>query len=121
LRLSARNIDEAVRPGDVVSGLVRLFPAQGPVKPGSYDFAFQSYFDHRGGTGFFMGDPIKIEIAEPPSLGMRFAAEIEDLRLRITDRIRSRISGAEGEIAAALITGIRAGIPEEVNEDLRRT
>ena len=31
------------------------------------------------------------------------------------------IGGAEGEIAAALVAGVRAGIPEDVNEALRRT
>jgi len=29
--------------------------------------------------------------------------------------------GAEGEIAAALIVGVRAGIPDEINEAMRRT
>ena len=31
------------------------------------------------------------------------------------------IGGAEGEIAAALVAGVRAGIPDDVNEALRRT
>lgn len=35
--------------------------------------------------------------------------------------IEGRIGGPEGAIAAALITGIRAGIPEEINEALRIT
>ena len=33
----------------------------------------------------------------------------------------AQIGGAEGEIAAALVAGVRAGIPEDVNEALRRT
>src|SRR5690606_21310491 len=36
-------------------------------------------------------------------------------------RIETSIGGAEGAIAAALITGVRAGIPEEINEALRVT
>jgi competence protein ComEC len=35
--------------------------------------------------------------------------------------IEARIGGPEGAIAAALITGVRAGIPEEINEALRVT
>ena len=35
--------------------------------------------------------------------------------------MRDRVDGPEGEIAAALIVGVRAGIPEPVNESLRRT
>ena len=38
----------------------------------------------------------------------------------IADRISASIGGAEGEIAAALVVGVRAGIPEDVNEALRR-
>src|SRR5690606_7860583 len=42
-------------------------------------------------------------------------------RNSIADRISDRIGGPEGEIAAALVVGVRAGIPEDVNEALRRS
>ena len=35
-------------------------------------------------------------------------------------RIRDRIGGVEGEVAAALVAGVRGGIPEQVNEAMRR-
>ena len=46
---------------------------------------------------------------------------VENLRTDLANRIRGEIGGAEGEIAAALVAGVRAGIPEDVNEALRRT
>ncbi|TIP53566.1 MAG: ComEC family DNA internalization-related competence protein, partial [Mesorhizobium sp.] len=46
---------------------------------------------------------------------------IENAREGIADHIRSSIGGSEGEIAAALIVGVRAGIPEAINESMRRT
>jgi len=48
----------------------------------------------------------------PPPLTARLSSAIENARENIADHIRGKIGGAEGEIAAALIVGVRAGIPE---------
>ena len=112
-------VDLAV--GDVVTGPARLFPPSGPLRPDSYDFSFESYFDGIGANGFFLGSPRVMETAAPPGFATRFAAMVENARMTLSKRIRDRIGGAEGEIAAALIAGVRAGIPDDVNEALRRT
>ena len=46
-------------------------------------------------------------------------ASIDHLRSLVTARIRSSLPGERGEIAAALITGERAGISEEDNQAMR--
>lgn len=120
VRASARRVPEGTAPGALVSGLVRLMPPSGPVRPGSYDFSFESYFDGIGASGFFLRDP---ELAAQQGIapwGSRWRAAVERARENVAARIRERIGGAEGEIAAALTVGVRAGIPEEVNEALRR-
>lgn len=121
VRVSARKVPDELVAGAVLSGIVRLFPPSGPLRPGSYDFSFESYFDGIGANGFFLSDPVLTSSDVAPSSSTRFAAEIENARTALAQRIRARIGGAEGEIAAALIAGTRAGIPEEVNEALRRT
>ena len=122
IRASARAVPADLAAGSVVSGAARLFPPSGPLRPGSYDFAFEAYFDGVGANGFFLRDPVIVADAAPASsFGKRFEAFVENARLRLAQRIRERIGGAEGEIAAALVAGVRAGIPEAVNEDLRRT
>ncbi len=121
VRVTARSVPGDVRPGEVLRGIVRLIPPAGPVRPGSYDFAFQSYFNGLGAVGFFLRDPQRVENGEPLSLGVKISAGIEALRQTIADRIRAVLPAPEGEIAAALIAGVRAGIPEAVNEDLRVT
>ena len=115
VRVTARELAPEAVPGDRVSGLVRMFPPSGPVRPGSYDFAFESYFDGIGASGFFMGKPTVVHAIG--SLGI--AARIEQVRYAMAGRIEASIGGAEGAIAAALITGIRAGIPQPINDDLR--
>lgn len=123
VRLSARAVPEAVRPGSVVTGVARLMPLSGPVRPGSYDFSFHAWFDGLGAVGFFYRDP---EMAEAPAGAeatamQRWADWVEGVRLSLAERVRAQIGGPEGEIAATLIAGMRAGIPEETAEALRRT
>ena len=120
VRVSARSIPEGVGAGAAVTGLVRLMQPSGPVRPDSYDFSFESYFDGIGASGFFLRGPELAATSGPAPPIALFRASVERARNAIADRIRGRIDGAEGEIAAALVVGVRAGIPENVNEALRR-
>ncbi|MBS3651342.1 ComEC/Rec2 family competence protein [Pseudaminobacter sp. 19-2017] len=120
VRVTGRSVPTDVHAGDVVSGLVRLRPPPGPVRPDSYDFSFESYFDGIGASGFFLSRPERMTSSSAGILG-RLSYFIENARNAIAARIRDRIGGAQGEIAAALMVGVRAGIPEEISESLRRT
>lgn len=119
VRATARAVPAGLRPGDTIAGVVRLMPASGPLRPHSYDFSFYSYFNGIGAVGFFLSGPWVKPVAEAPPWRAASQARIESWRSQMADRITSRIGGPEGFIAAALITGIRAGIPEEINEALR--
>lgn len=119
VRLTARKVPQGLAAGSTVTGLVRLLPPTGPVRPGSYDYSFESYFDGIGGSGFFLSD-IEVRTDAPMPLGARIATAIERARDAIADHVRGSIGGPEGEIAAALIVGVRAGIPETINEAMRK-
>jgi len=121
VRLSARKIPPGLVVGSEIEGAVRLMPPTGPVRPDSYDFSFRSYFSGIGASGFFMRGPDLVNGTKPLPLGARFFNSIQNLRNTIAERIRSLIGGPEGEIAAALVVGIRAGIPDDINEAMRRT
>lgn len=120
VRLSARAIPAGTMAGSQVSGFVRLLPPTGPVRPGSYDFSFESYFEGLGGSGFFLSNPKLEPVADIP-FRARLATALQNVRDAVAGRIRATIGGPEGEIAAALMVGVRAGIPEPVNEAMRRT
>jgi ComEC/Rec2-related protein len=120
VRVSARGIPDEIGAGAAVTGLVRLMPPSGPVRPDSYDFSFESYFDGIGASGFFLRGPELASTSGPAPPIALFRASVERTRNAIATRIKDRIGGAEGEIAAALVVGVRAGIPEDVNEALRR-
>lgn len=121
VRLTARKVPPDLRPGDLLDGLVRLMPPSGPVRPGSYDFSFVSYFAGIGALGFFMTGPERAAIDADASLAVTAARSLETLRLALAERIRTHVDGAAGEVVVAMIAGYRPGIPEDVNEWLRRS
>lgn len=120
VRLSARKLSEGIVPGSDVTGLVRLLPPAGPIRPGSYDTSFAAYFSGIGASGFFLSGP-ELSSSTAAPVTARLGAAIERARQSIAGRIRQSVGGPEGEIAAALIVGVRAGIPEEINEAMRKT
>jgi competence protein ComEC len=122
VRLSARKIPADITAGSLITGYAKLLPPTGPVRPDSYDFSFDSYFAGIGGSGFFLGNP-KLVVTDDGDmpLSARLSSSVENAREAIADHIRVSVGGAEGEIAAALIVGVRAGIPNEINEAMRRT
>ncbi len=119
VRIVARKLPASIGPGVTITGRARLLPHSGPIYPHGYDFTFHNYFRGIGATGFFFGTPDAASrtatILQSPTV------LLERARAWLTERIKQRVGGAEGEIAAALITGGKSGIPEPVSEALRRT
>jgi competence protein ComEC len=102
--------------GSFVELKARLMPPLAPLRPGSYDFARDLFFQGIGASGFAMG---AIRTAAPPDSGglrLRYAALMQGLRDGIDARIRSRLDGDERAIATALLTGRRDAISQPVND-----
>lgn len=116
LRVSVRDLPKGVGPGARVRLSAGLSPPPGPIVPGGYHFARRAWFEGIGATGFAMGEVELLEPApEPDGLSMR----LQQLRTVLTARLQEGVGGAEGGVAAALVTGERGGIPEEVTEAMR--
>jgi competence protein ComEC len=125
VRILAASRHRPIAPGEVYSGLVRLRPPSGPAYPGSYDFAYQPFFDGVGAFGFDLGAPDEkpdvTGLDHAPGIVGRVRTELALVRLAVTERIQDTIGGPAGAIAAALITGERAAIPDDAVEWLRST
>ena len=121
--VSARHA--AKHPGDPYYGLVRVGPPSGPAAPGRHDFAYQPFFDGVGAIGFALGAPDDapadgLSPPAPPGLVETLSLRLERLRGTMTERITEAAGGGEaGAIAAALVTGERAGISEDAETWLR--
>ncbi len=118
IRLKVRTDATAGRPGDVVSVLGILLPPPGPAAPGAFDFGRQAYFLRLGAVGYAVG-PIQLERAAEPGFAATLAHGVERLRMHLTERIVAALPPPRGAVAAALMTGDRDGIPEEVLSNLR--
>ena len=104
--------------GAFVEVKAQLNPPLQPLRPGSYDFARDLYFQRLGASGFVHG-AIRI-VAPPAEAGWRLRANafIQGLRDAIDGRIRSVLSGDVGSIASALITGKRDAISAHLYDSM---
>ncbi len=115
VRVSIRATDAALAPGDRVSLRARLQPPPGPSWPGGFDFARRAYFEQIGAIGFALGSVRRQAEARRPGL----AARIASLRQHVAERVLARLPGDTGAVAAALLTGLRGSVPEEVWEAMQ--
>ncbi len=115
VRLSVRK-GTAPEVGSFVQLKARLMPPLSPVRPGSYDFSRDMFFQGIGASGFVMG---AITASIPPDTGglrLRYAAFMQGLRDAIDARIRATLEGDNRAIATALLTGRRDAITTPVND-----
>jgi competence protein ComEC len=115
VRLSVRK-GTAPEVGSFVELKARLQPPLAPLRPGSYDFSRDLYFQGIGASGFAVG---AIKTVEPPvsgGLALRYAAFMHGLREAIDARIRTTLEGDKRAIATALLTGRRDAITTPVND-----
>ena len=113
-RLFVSASHEPIAIGSGIEALARLRQPSGPALPGGYDFAYHNYFDRLGAHGFVLGRPQTM-----PADGAGPMLAIERVRSSVSAIVRERLRGVPGGVAAALLTGNRRGIPEEVTQTLR--
>lgn len=110
IRLTMKGKRERLWPGQVIRLRVKLNPISEPSIPGGFDFRRQAYFQGIGATGFALSPPEVI--GTRPTWG----SSLEKEREEITAYFLSHLAPPKGGIAAALITGDKAAIPEEIRE-----
>jgi len=102
--------------GSFIELKARLLPPLSPLRPGSYDFGRDMYFQGIGASGFAMGAIKTIEAPRSGGAYLRYAATMQGMRDAIDARIRSVLSGDSRAIATALLTGRRDAISTPVND-----
>ena len=123
VRLTLRT-GEPPLPGRPITVPAMLHPPPTPAAPGGFDFARALYFQRIGALGYAVGPP-RLDGDAPAASERRSLAA---LRYAIAGRIEAAMTaGREDDpvwrqrarVAAALLTGLRAGIDETVWEWLR--
>ncbi len=119
VRLRLRSADARVRPGDRLRVPARVAPPPDASYPGGFDFARTAWFARLGGVGFALAPAAITSAAGPRGPWERLSDAIERARVAIATRISDGIDGPAGGVAAALATGQRGDIPEDVRDDMR--
>lgn len=102
-------------PGMTILLTAHLSPPGGPVEPGGFDFQRHTWFNRLGAIGYTR---LPVLTLDPPRAG---EPRIFTARMTLSDRIRAARPGETGAIAAALITGDRSGLSQEITDALRHT
>jgi len=113
-RVRVRAKTEGLKAGDGVSLRVLMTGPPGPVVPGGYDPARRAYYQKIGGYGFGIADPVAAEIE-----GGGIARKVARFRYALADRIMESAPDETAGLQAALLTGVRAYIPDKQTDDLR--
>jgi len=119
VRLLARSRHQPIAIGEGIAGLARLQPPSGPALPGSYDFAFNAYFNGLGAFGYFYGAPEQRPVTAERAARETLSLHLARLREWISHRVRAALPGDAGAFAAALTVADRRAMSPEAVEALR--
>ncbi len=110
--------DQNLRIGQRVEFLGAINAPSAPVAPHAFDFQRYAYFQGIGGFGFAFKEPTILEQNVPQS--GPFNQTLEKIRQSILPILDKHMKNASARgVAAALITGERTSIPEDVWDDMR--
>ena len=100
-------------PGETVILTAHLSPPSGSAEPGGFDFRRHAWFQRVGAVGYTR---TPVLLLEPRRSDLPIAAA----RLAMSERVRAALPGETGAFAAALMTGDRSAIGQDVLLALRR-
>ena len=125
VRINLRGSEPRLAAGEWIRIRAGLGPPPAPAAPGAYDFQREAFFAKLGAVGFAVG---RADVIAPPenldlsqTLVDRAEIRLEQLRYDITTRVRDGVGGEEGAVAAALMTGEQAAIPEDIIDAMRNS
>lgn len=110
--LHAREEGATPQPGMIVGTTGHLSPPAGPVEPGGFDFQRHAWFQKLGAIGY----------SRTPLVNLSKSGEhaaVLALRMRLSRAIQARMPTKVAGFAAAVTTGDRSAISQDVLEALR--
>lgn len=122
VRITVRGDQAAPEPGTWIRLRAVLLAPPPPQMPGAFDFPRQAWFQRLGAVGYAVGAWRQVELQTLPADQSRreqAMLRISGLRQELAERILSHLDGPAGGIAAALLTGERARIDEDVNRAMQ--
>lgn len=110
--------DKTFSVGDAVSFRAQLRAPPSPVIPDGYNPSFRAFYQKVGGYGFMLSRPEPTEIVLDSQIdAIKF--HISKIRYQIAKRVLEAAPKETAGLQVALLTGIRAWVPDEQTEALR--
>ncbi|MCL3883447.1 ComEC/Rec2 family competence protein [Marivita sp. GX14005] len=104
----------APAPGMIVMTTAHLGPPGGAVEPGGFDFRRHAWFLRLGAVGYSRAPLMLWDRPEGGQWVFR-------IRMALSARVQAALPGKTGAFAAAIITGDRSAIPQDILTALRDT
>lgn len=102
--------------GDVINLRAKLFPLQGSVLPGTYDFGFYMYMSGIEASGYALTG---IEVTEK---NKSFVDQyIQTIRQKIYKQLINVLGANNGNFASAILIGETKAIPLKIADDMRNS
>lgn len=118
IRLRRDQERDRLKIGESVRVRAKLSPPRPPTAPGHFDFQRYAFFQGLGAVGFAVG-PLGGAEGEVAAERGGLGEAVEKVRQRIFDRVLAVLPSAEGAITAALMTGKRDAISDDVLAAMR--
>ncbi|WP_374570515.1 ComEC/Rec2 family competence protein [Phenylobacterium sp.] len=118
VRVTLRGDVPVPTPGSAVRMRALINPPPPPASPGSYDFARDAFFEGVGGVGLALTPPAPATLDAPP-WRLRVQMAVNRARWNLARRIVEEMGPQTGGLAAAMVTGHKAFIPQAQVDDMR--
>ncbi len=120
IRLNLHGNQPQIEPGVWISARAGLSPPGAPSIPGGFDFQRHSFFQEIGGYGFSFG-AVKLTTTTDNAGAPSPRRWLAQLRNDISLRLINGLAAPYGGLAAALITGEKHAVDEQIVENLRNS
>lgn len=100
--------------GDVVILTAHLSPPNGPVEPGDFDFRMQAWFEGLGAVGYTRSPVLRLMPSED-----HLDLWVARTRYTLSQGLQLYVRGDPGGLAAAVMTGDRAGLSQGASDAMR--
>lgn len=122
IKIAQTNLPDntSIQPGNVLQGKVKLFPLQGPILPGGYEFGFFQYVRGIGASGF-ASEAVNITIINDDhnNILARINAFVSLVRNDMHQKMVDILGSEKGNFVSAILIGITSGIDKSTAEAMR--
>ena len=119
ITLSGRKTE--LQQGQCVETVASLMKPSAPALPSGYQFDRKAFFEGISAVGYANSAAFATDCERLPDLGDKLKYAVDGVRQKIVGKINNNLKPDEAGIVAAIVTGERGGISEEITDNYRNS